>query len=361
MSYKIKRAKEIVLVFVALPLLLALVVIVLIAIRQKLFEKKYLFHTSLQNAIGLSDQTPVLYKGFEIGRVSSFYLENDGRIKVEFKVLKRYRDQLVANSVIFRSTNPIINTTTLEYLRDPVSKRLLPDGSTIPSTDFADGKAIVEALGLSGSDPVGGILESVTRISSELAGSTGQKSALLRTIDNIALASDKAEDMLIMVESSLAELNSFAANLNRDNNSNAGAVFRAINNLADLSGQVNDQMGVMKELLTTGKDLLATYSEPDSLVARMIDPSGENLFKPIRATLEGLSANLEASLRLLNSFNASSPEIASLLSGLNDSLADARRTLEALNNNPILKMGMKPSGFEPAYPVDRIGEMPLAP
>jgi hypothetical protein len=32
---------------------------------------------------------------------------------------------------------------------------------------------------------------------------------------------------------------------------------------------------------------------------------------------------------LLNSFNASSPEIASLLSGLNDSLADARRTLEA--------------------------------
>jgi len=142
--------------------------------------------------------------------------------------------------------NPIISTTTLEYLRDPGSKRRLPDESSIPSTDFADGKAILGALGQSGSDPVGSILESVTRISSDLAGPTGQKSSLLRTIDNIALASDKAEDMLIAVESSLAELNSFAANLNRDNNANAGAVFRAINNLADLSGQVNDQMGLMR-------------------------------------------------------------------------------------------------------------------
>jgi len=360
MSFKIKRTKEIVLGFVPLPLILAIVVIALIAIRQRLFEKKYLFYTRLQNAIGLSDQTPVLYKGFEIGRVSDFYLDERGQIKVEFKVLKRYRDTMVTNSVIFRSTNPIISTTTLEYLRDPGSKRRLPDESSIPSTDFADGKAILGALGQSGSDPVGSILESVTRISSDLAGPTGQKSSLLRTIDNIALASDKAEDMLIAVESSLAELNSFAANLNRDNNANAGAVFRAINNLADLSGQVNDQMGLMKDLLSTSQSLLANYSDPDSLVARMIDPSGEFLFQPIKANLEGLSANLDASLKLLNSFNASSPEIASLLSGLNDSLGDARRTLEALNNNPILKMGMKPSGYEPGLPSGRLGELPIA-
>jgi hypothetical protein len=93
----------------------------------------------------------------------------------------------------------------------------------------------------------------------------------------------------------------------------------------------------------------------------MIDPSGDNLFKPIKASLEGLSANLEASLQLLNSFNASSPEIAALLSGLNDSLGDARRTLEALNNNPVLKMGMKPSAYDPGFPSGRLGELPIAP
>lgn len=361
MSYKIKRTKEIVLVFVAVPLILALAVIALIAVRQRLFEKKFVFYTSLQNAVGLSDQTPVLYKGFEVGRVSDFYLDEGGSIKVEFKVLKRYRDNFVRNSVIFRSTNPVINKTTLEYLRDQSSKDLLPDGATIPSTDFEAGKAILSSLGLSGSDPISSILESVTAISSELAGTSDRKSSLLRTIDNIAKASDRAEDLLITVEASLAELNRFAGNLNRDNNANAGAVFRAINNLADLSGNVNRQMGIMSELLASGQKLLDTYSEPDSLIARMIDPQGDRLWDPLRKNLEGLSANLEASLKLLNSFNASSPEIASLLSGLNDSLADARRTMQALNNNPILKMGVKPSEYEPGFPSDRVGDMPLAP
>jgi hypothetical protein len=69
MSYKIKRAKEIVLVFVALPLLLALVVIVLIAIRQKLFEKKYLIYNPLLNAIGPIRSDPSALQCFEFGRV----------------------------------------------------------------------------------------------------------------------------------------------------------------------------------------------------------------------------------------------------------------------------------------------------
>lgn len=361
MSYKVKRSKEIVLVFVAVPVLLALVVIALIAVQQRLFEKKHVFFTSLKDAVGLSDQTPVLYKGFEIGRVSHYALEDNGEIRVEIKILKSFRNTMVQNSVIARSTNPITSKTTLEYLRDAGDSRLLPDGAHIPSTDFALGRSRLKALGLASSDPLAGLMDIANQMGGELSGTADQKGSLFRTIDNIAEASDRAQSLLDTVESSLQELNHFAANLNRDNNANAGAVFRTINNLADLSENVNNQIGLLSDLLSSSQRLIDSYSQPDSLIVRMLDPDGQRLFGPVKKILHSLDANLQSSLSLLQSFNASSPEIASLITGLNDSLADARRTLELLNNHPLFKMGAKASDYEPGIGTDRVGELPHAP
>ena len=360
MSYKTNRSKQIVLVFVALPLVLVLVVFALIAIRQRLFEQKYLFYTNLQNAVGLSDQTPVLYKGFEIGRVSGFHLTETGIIKVEMKVLKRYRTIMVANSVIFRTTNPIMNKTTLEYLRGPKEEKPLADGAFIPSTDFATGRGIMQALGQAGSDPIGGILDNVGTLASELTGSPQDKGSLIQTMENIAKASEHAEALMESTTITLHEISKLMENLNEDNSANSGVLVRTIHSLAALTENLNQQMGTVSALLSSSQTLMQNYAHPDSLIVRMLDPSGETIMAPLKSILEALAANLEASHNLLQGFNAASPQIASLLGGLDDSLADAQRSLRLLNNHPLFNMGAQGTEYEPAMPLDRMGELPHA-
>lgn len=361
MSDKNKSTKQIVFVFLLLPLVVTIAVIVLIAIRQNLFEKKYTYFTTLQNSIGVSTQTAVVYKGFEIGRVRRFQLTRNGNISVEFYVLKKYHQTMVQNSVMFRSTNPLTNKTTLEYLPDPQSKTPLPDGSTIPSTDFSQGRELVRKLGLTGSDPIAAIIENLTMLSTEFTrDNNADKGALMRTINNVANATDQVDELLALVQQSLREMNTFAENLNRDNNPDAGAVFRTINNLADISDTVNRQMGQMQTLLATTNRLLQNYEKPDSLIVKMLDPGGKQIFAPLSSTLTSLALSMESGLKLIKTMESNSPEINSLLHTLVETMSNAGKTLEALNNNPLLRGGITPVPTGGGTNNDRMGVLPGA-
>jgi ABC-type transporter Mla subunit MlaD len=356
---KTQRNKRTVFAFVAIPLVLSILVIVLIAIRQNLFEKKHSYFTTLMNSSGVSTQTTVIHKGFEIGRVRNFQLNDAGNISVEFYVLGKYEHLMVKESVILRSTNPVLGKTNLEYIRDPQAKEVLPPGSTLPSSDFATGRALLSKLGVSGSDPISSIIENFNILSSELnKDNNADKGALMRIVNNIADATDNAHSMILQLEEIMGEMSVFTANLNRDGNANAGVVFRAINNVADLTASLNDEMGKVGDLLTATDRLMRNYSDPDSLMIRMVDPDGSVILGPLRDTLNGVTANLNVSLKLLESLADTGPEIGPLVMNLNETLANAKKTLQALNNNPLLRGGISTTTTGVAQPVDRVGELP---
>ena len=116
MNYKLKHTRQIVTLFIIIPVMLLITTVVFIVLNQRLLEKRYHYFCTLENAIGLSTQTPILYKGFEIGRVHKFSLNEDGNILLEFFVLKSYQHLVHQNSVIYRTTNPITGKSTLEYV-----------------------------------------------------------------------------------------------------------------------------------------------------------------------------------------------------------------------------------------------------
>ncbi|MDP2172228.1 MAG: MlaD family protein [Candidatus Cloacimonadaceae bacterium] len=359
MKYKIKHTKQIVYVFVALPLVLLITAAVFIALRQNLFERKYIYYSTLENATGISTQTPLLFKGFEIGRLKSYYLTDNGTIRLELSVLKKYHKLMVKDSVILRSTNPITNKTSLEYISNALSNEPLPAESIILSTDFAEGKAMLRRIAPTRGDTITEILENVAQLSSELnKDGNADKGALMRTINNIADASEKTEALMTHLETIMNQMNLFAANLNRDKNPEAGTVFRLLNNLADISASVDQQMVRVDEMLITVNRMLPNYEKPDSLLIRMLDPSGDKLFTPLGSTITNLSRNLDATLGILQHIQSSTPEMNALLYNLNETLNNAKKTLEALNNNPLLRSGITPSSPLPASPAGRISEMP---
>ncbi len=356
---KTQRSKRTVFAFVAIPLVLFILVIVLIAIRQNLFGKKYGYFTTLMNSSGVSTQTAVIYKGFEIGRVRQFQLTDKGNISVEFYVLGKYKHLMVEESVILRSTNPVLGKTNLEYIRDPLSKAILPPGSSLPSSDFSVGRALLSKLGSTGSDPISSIIENFNILSSELnKDNNADKGALMRIINNMADASGSAQSLILQLEEIMGEMSVFTSNLNQDNNPDAGAIFRTINNVADLTASLNAEMDRVSSLLANADRLTREYSDPDSLAIRMLDPDGSLIFGPLRDTLQGLTANLDASLQLLQSLADSAPQIGPLAMNLNETLAQAKKTLEALNNNPLLRKGISTTTTGVGNPANRVGELP---
>lgn len=342
MSYKIKHAQPIVIAFVSIPLLVLLAALVFIAIRQNLLEKKYLYHSTLANAMGISTQTPVLYRGFEVGRVRSFILEDDGNIGLKFNILKRYKNIMMKGSVLVRTTSPITGKTTLEFIRDPDSQVQLPDESTIPSSDFPEGKLRLRQIAPQMSDPISIIIGNLAELSEQITqDNNAEAGSIPRLLVNLADASQKANAGMTDAQIAISELARLTQNINRDNNPDSGVLLRTMNNLANLSEGLNNRLteldGIMKGVQTG----INNYGKPDSLLIKMLDPNQDMLIKPLSQTFYSLSTATQELSEILDTVN--NPDLRLILNNLNQNLAKAKQTLEALNNNPLLRNGISPS------------------
>jgi len=359
MNYKLKHTRHIVTMFIIIPAVVLMVTIVFIAIRQNMFEKRYHFHSTLENAIGISTQTPVLYKGFEIGRVREFELLEDGTITLDFYVLKRYQPIIVEASVLYRTTNPITSRTTLEYVRSSEKLKPLPEGEHIPSTDFPEGRALLRIYLPKASDPIAAIIENIEALTRELnLDDNSDKGALMRILVSVADLSQKADTTLDLLNANMSEINTLIGNLNRDHNPDDGVILRILNNVANLSEAVAGQTDEMTRLLATANIAAENYADPDSLIIKMLDPQGDMIFSPLSSTLYALSASLQDLQQIMGSLSRSNPELLLLINNLNETLEKSSKTLEALNNNPILRKGIPESRIRAFAPEGRYYEMP---
>ncbi len=359
MNYKLKHTRKIVFAFIIVPVAVLILTVVSIALRQNMFEKRFYFYTNLDNAIGISTQTPVLYKGFEIGRVSEFELSEDGSIKVDFYILKRYRHLLTSPSLIYRTTIPITNKTNLEYVRSQGESEILKEGSLIVSTDFPEGRALLKVLAPKTTDPIGMIVENIGILTSELnSDDNADKGALMRILVNAANATEKADTTLTLMNSNLKEINALTENLNKDNNADQGVILRIANNLADISQSIASQTRNLEEIITGLNVATANYAYPDSLIMKMLDPKGDVLIAPLSESLYALSGTLVETEKIVGSLSRANPELLLMIDKLNQALTEATQTMEALNNNPILRKGISPSRIRSYAPEGRIEEIP---
>jgi len=357
MNYKMKHTRRIVITFIVVPLLVLIGALVSIAIRQNMFEKRYHYTTNLENALGVSTQTALLYKGFEIGKVESFELVENGTIRVNFSVFKRYRNLMTDGSVIYRTTIPITNKTSLDYIKAKGVMPELEEGSFIPSTDFADGRALLAQLSPKSSDPIAVIIDNLVTLSSELNKDDNKdKGALMRILVGAADLVEIGETTLNLLNDNLAELSRLTENLNKDDNADQGVVLRAANSVADIAQAVAEQSENLQSMIAALNEAAQNYADPTDLVRKMVDPQGDVLIQPLSETISVLRDNLVASEQLISSLARANPELLLIINNLNDTLFKANQTLEALNNNPLLRKGIPTSRIRSFAPASRIGE-----
>jgi len=353
---KIKHSRKIVFAFISIPVLLLLLAMVFIAIRQNLLEKKYVYYSTLANAMGISTQTPVLYKGFEVGRVRAFSLAEDGNIGLKFYILNRYKNIMRTGSVLVRNTNPITGKTTLEFIRNPNSQEYLKEESSVLSSDFAEGKQQLKKIAPTLNDPISVIVSNLAQLSTVInEDNNEEQGAIPRLLVNLADASEKANASMNKVNTITSELALLAANLNRDNNPDSGVLLRALNNLAELTQGLNNRMNELEVILASAQTTIENYQKPDSLLIKLLDPNSDKILKPLSETLNNLESATAELAQILATVN--NPELRFLLTNLNDSLAKARKTLEGLNNNPLLRKGISPALQQNAPSPKRLHEV----
>jgi phospholipid/cholesterol/gamma-HCH transport system substrate-binding protein len=343
---------------IALFLLISFAIVV--SLRQKVFERKIDYNTRLSDATGLSTQTQLLFKGFEIGRVKSFSLNDDGWISVQLKIYQKYKSLFHTGSVINRLTSPITNKTQLEFIQNNKNNHLIAENSLIISTDLPEGLKIYKELNTGkSSDMVTSIMANLDRLVQELGkDNNADKGSLFRFMYHLANVTTEAESSIKEVNQLLKEAGSFTSNLNKDNNADKGAVFRILYNAAETSDKVEAEMSQVDMLLKTLNKAAKEYESPDSLIIRMIDPTGENLLNPVKDLIKSLGLNLSETQELLKYLNRQKPEMTTMLNQINSSMEKARKTLDALNNNPLIKSGIPKAGVPATGTGNRVKELP---
>lgn len=336
MKFKFKYTNRIVGVFMLVALGLLVGSLILITIQQKVFVKKYVFKARFLDAEGLSTSTPIRFKGYEIGRITQFRLNEENTIDADFSVVEEYRTKIVENSALNKAKNPISGASTIELLQGPDPQKILPEGGLIPSIEIPEGRRLLdEGLVTKTGDVISSMLVNIDLLLYNLNRDNNEKAgALFRALVNLADASEK-------LDRTIEQITLTFDRLNKDNNPQDGSVFRTLTNVADLTEQLKTTTTLINRTLVKTDTVLTAYSNPDGLVVKLVDPKGENFIKPINETLNNLNNSITELGKLLAYLNDQQPELTGVIDEGKATLSTAQKTLEGINNNPLIRGGIR--------------------
>ena len=304
MKFKIRFADQIVGIFIILSLAILVFVIIMIGQSQRWFAKDISYKTVLSSAVGLSKNMAVQYRGFSIGSVKDFYLDDYDNVEVIFVIHEEHSDRVRLGSMVDMVVSPI--GLGSQFLFNSGNGQLLEEGDFIPVLGSAQARALI-SLGYAEApqqddsisalmNRVGAILEDVNEITSLLAEALGE-------------GSDTSEIGKIMgsVQKTLAEVEDIGTEL--------------APMMADLAG------------------LTAALNEPDGLLYTVMDTEGE-VYLNLVDSLGSVTSILQSLERTTAFIPGQLPQIAGLIFELRGALVAAEDVLIALTNNPLLRGGV---------------------
>lgn len=336
MNYKFRYTGRIVGFFVFIAVLILLMTFFSIAVNRKIFVKKFAFRTVFNDAIGLSTQTPVIFKGFEIGEIKSFNLNNENQIDAVFLVYEPYRTKIVKHSVLRKTIHPLSGKSSIELIQGPNLKQINEENELVPEISTQRGKLYLSSGNIEiSNDMMSSIVQNVNKFLYNLNQDNNQdQGSIFRSLYHIA---NSAQDLEIVLKST----NETISKLNRGYQENDGELFRMLNEVAEIAVKMNETAELINQTVYSANEMIKVYSKPEGLAVKLIDPDQKNIIQPIREILNNLNQNMLEVNQLLKYLESQSPEISSVIVETQSTLNAAQKTIQGLNNNPILRGGIE--------------------
>ncbi|MDP3149731.1 MAG: MlaD family protein [Ignavibacteria bacterium] len=331
MKFKMRYSEKIVGSF----LIFALVVITAstgyLILHSKSFEEKHLFKAKFGDAVGLSASTPVYFKGFKIGVITDFILTDDNYILADFKVYEEFRNKIVRNSALFKSINPITSTSTIEFLQGPENLSLLPDGGLVPAIDIPEGeKLLAKNMVKKTGDPLNTVIYNLAAFSENINKDNNvDKGAFFRALVNMA---DAAEGMKKITDN----LNTDFESISAPDKSGRRPFASLVLNAAHISDSLRVMTGLVNHSLHRLDTVLTAYSKPEGLVVKMIDPDGKQIIEPLKKTITNLNEVLPKLEKFSDFLVTQQGQFLSILKQLVETMDEVQVTFETINNGPFI-------------------------
>ena len=284
MKFKIKYADQIVGILSIIAIIALIFIIFLIGSTQKWFVPKHNYYTVISSASNINVGKSITYKGFEIGKIRSFTLDDQNNVVVNFYITDDYKKMTVRDSIIEILTSPL-GSSVVFYPGN--SNSFLEDNSFVPERSSEEAKELIKAHKVT-------VLEQTDSITTILAMATtlvGDIDTLVRQLNSTLEGSEETP-----VSNIIAQLNEILSNINKIT--------------ADASG----------------------------LVPKLLED--ENAKGSIANTLLQLDATMGDINSITSSVEGNMPNITILISQLQTLVKQMQDVMEGLKNNPLLKNGI---------------------
>jgi len=322
MKFKIRFADQIVGFFIVLSLASIAFVIVMLGRSQRWFAKDISYTTILSSAGGLSENMSVQYRGFTIGNVKTFFLNDNDDVEVIFVIHEEYGDRVKMGSMVETMVSPV--GLGNQFLFHPGRGELLAEGSFIPAVGSAQARELIRQ-----------------GLASEL-----------HHDDSITLLLNRASSVM-------DELNKFLIQLNEavgpgsdetDIGKIIGSVKRTLADVETLPGTVNDvasgAIKIIEELQAELAPILANINgvttelnDPEGLLYSVLD-TDKDVYQGLVKSLGSISGILDNLDRTVAFIPGQLPQLAGLIMDLRVTIKTAEDVLVALTNNPLLRRGI---------------------
>lgn len=284
MKFKIKYADQIVGILSLIAIIALIFIIFLIGSTQKWFVPKHNYFTVISSASNISVGKAVTYKGFEIGKIKSFSLDDNDKVIVNFYISDDYKNKIVRDSIIEILTSPL-GSSVVFYPGN--SNSFLPDNSFIPERSSEEAKALITNKRVS-------VVEQTDSINTILAMATtlvGDIDTLVKQI-NTALEGNESTPLTYTI----TQLNGILTNLNH---------------------------------LT---------EDPAGLIPKLLED--ENAQGSIANALMQLDSTMAEINKITASVESNMPGVSILISQMQTIMKQMQDVMEGLKNNPLLKNGI---------------------
>lgn len=276
-----KNRNKIVTFFILVSAAIIIGTVGLILIKNKTFKPRKQFYTMLDTARGLQGYPPIYFKGYTIGKVTSYNLNKDLHIRVNFYIYKEFLNLLFEKTLIEKNANILSNQITDFRLVLPKKEYRTPrnkDDDFIMERSSPEAKATVLADQMEGRrDGVSGIVDKVNLI-----------------------------------------LDRFDQN--------------------ETPARLSDLVTKVTELTEESKRTVASYNSVSNPEAKeKFDKAVDKIVRSIDA----IDDNLTFLKGILQVLYQNKSEITPILIKTNRTLDDAKDTLEGLNNNPLIRGGIR--------------------
>ena len=250
--------------FIGGTVILLIAALLYLAMGKGVFEKTHTFTLSSRSGDGFAVGMPVVFSGFDIGKVAALELNDEGLVLIQIKISDRHVKWIRSDSsfILYRPLigSPQIVVNTVNLKSPPLDESTIPQVSIV--NDINDAIARIEPV----LEKVAQIAEHTERLTRNLSDPKGDLNRVLGNAEKIStnLASKKSlAEMAISDEESLRSLNESLKKL-KDITNNVDRLLVKVDKMAD---RTDEQLyGALPQVNVILKDMIRKLQKLDNTI-----------------------------------------------------------------------------------------------